>query len=98
MMESNDRSKWHGDDEQAPAKSGRNGPSVALIVALVLAVLAIVWFFQNSHTVTITFLFADRTVSVRMAIIIAIALGVAARPAGQLRAAPAQAASTPRPS
>ena len=75
-MESNDRSKWRGDDEQASAKSGRNGPSVALIVALVLAVLAIVWFFQNGNNVTITFLFADREVSVRIAIIIAIAVGV----------------------
>ena len=76
MMESNDRSKWNADDEHAAAKSGRNGPSVALIVALALLVLAIIWFIQNGNTVTISFLFIDREVSVRIAIIIAIAVGV----------------------
>jgi uncharacterized integral membrane protein len=76
MMESPDRSKWDDDGNPASAKSGRNGPSVALIVALILAVLAIIWFFQNSHTVTISFLWGDWQTTARVAILIAIAVGV----------------------
>ena len=73
-MESPDRSKWN--DNANAAKSGRNGPSVALIVALVLGVVAIVWFLQNGKDVDITFLFGTWETSVRWAIIIAIAVGV----------------------
>jgi uncharacterized integral membrane protein len=75
VMESNDRSKWQdGAGEQA--KSGRRGPSVALIVALVLAAAAVVWFLQNGNEVTITVLFLDWDTTVRWAIIIAILVGV----------------------
>jgi|tagenome__1003787_1003787.scaffolds.fasta_scaffold20511361_2 uncharacterized integral membrane protein len=75
MMESNDRSKWH-EGAGETAKSGRNGPSVALIVALVIAAAAIVWFLQNGKEVTITALFFDWDTTVRWAIIIAILIGV----------------------
>ena len=74
MMEGPDRSKWN--ENGNAAKSGRNGPSVALIVALVIGVIAIIWFLQNSKDVEIQFLFGTWETSVRWAIIIAIAVGV----------------------
>ncbi|MFT3855800.1 MAG: LapA family protein [Ilumatobacteraceae bacterium] len=74
MMESPDHSKW--DDNGNTAQSGRDGPSVALIVALVLLAVAVIWFFQNGDTVEITFLFGTWTTKVRWAIIISIGVGL----------------------
>ena len=75
MMESPDRSKWD-DHKPTSAKSGRNGPSVALVVALVLVGVAVVWFLQNGEEVEITFLFGTWHTTVRWAILIAILVGV----------------------
>lgn len=73
-MESPDKSKWNQDG--SPAKSGRNGPSVALIVALVVAGIVLIWFLQNGDNVEITFLFGEWHTSLRWAILIAIVFGV----------------------
>ena len=65
-------------NERAPssAASGRSGPSAALIGFAVVAVLGIVFFFQNGDRTEIDFLFFENRTTVRFSIIIAIAIGV----------------------
>lgn len=58
------------------AQSGRNGPSVALIAFGVVAVLAIVFFLQNSEETTIDFWFFESTTTIRWSILMAIVVGV----------------------
>lgn len=58
------------------AAAGRNGPNIALIVAAIVAVLALVFFLQNSEEIKLELLFFDRTMKVRWAIFFAFLLGV----------------------
>ena len=57
-------------------QSGNNGPSIFLILMLVVAAIVAIFIFQNRETATITFLFFDGEFRVWTAIAIAILLGV----------------------
>ena len=56
--------------------SGRNGPNIALILGVVVAVLTLVFFFRNSQPVKLNFLVFTKTSTVRWSIFVAILLGV----------------------
>ena len=58
------------------AKSGPRGPSPALIGAVVVLALAVVFFFQNGESSTIDFLFFEKRTTIRMSIIVAVVLGI----------------------
>ena len=68
--------QYDNNDPQRSAASGRNGPNVALILAGVLAVLAVIFFLQNSNRTEIDFLFFTKTTTVRWSIIVAVILGI----------------------
>jgi len=57
-------------------ESGNNGPSLFLILMLVVAAMVAIFIFQNRDTATITFLFFDGEFRVWTAITFAILLGV----------------------
>ncbi len=56
--------------------AGRSGPSPALIGAIVLAVLAVVFVVQNQNEARIRFLFWEGRTDVWVAILIALVIGV----------------------
>jgi len=58
------------------AASGRNGISPSLIGFAVVAVLAGVFFFQNSNTIEVNFWLFDWTTTIRWALLTAMFLGV----------------------
>lgn len=62
-------------DEQA-GPAGRNGPSVFLILLIIVAVIAAVFIAQNRERTNIEFLFFDFNSRVWTAIVIAIGLGI----------------------
>ena len=62
-------------DEQA-GPAGRNGPSIFLILLIVVAIVAAVFIAQNRERTNIEFLFLDFNSRVWTAIVIAIGLGV----------------------
>jgi len=64
------------DNNQSSAASGRSGPNIALISAAVLIALAVIFFFQNSESTKLDFLFFTKTTTVRWSIIVAIILGI----------------------
>jgi len=57
-------------------ESGSNGPSLFLILMLVVAAIVAIFIFQNRETAPITFLFFDGEFRVWTAIAFAILLGV----------------------
>lgn len=65
-----------GGDPGHDGSSGRNLPSIKLIVLLVVAVAVVVFFFQNSDSAQIDFLWMDVTWPVRSVIIISFVAGV----------------------
>jgi uncharacterized integral membrane protein len=74
MTMSNDNDFQRAGDTNAA--SGSKGPSAALIVFGVIAVLAIVFFLQNSEPVFIDFLVFEKKTTIRWSILMAIVLGV----------------------
>jgi uncharacterized integral membrane protein len=58
------------------AASGRRGPSVALILFLLVAAYAVAFFFRNSHETTVDFVFGDTDTPLRWALLIAVVLGI----------------------
>lgn len=64
-----------GFDEQ-PGPAGRNGPSIFLILVIIIAAISAVFIFQNREEAEIQFLFFDGTFRIWTAISFAILLGV----------------------
>lgn len=64
-----------GYDEQ-PGPAGENGPSIFLILVIIVAAIAGIFIFQNRSEAEIQFLFFDGTFRIWTAISFAILLGV----------------------
>lgn len=64
------------DDVRQPGPEGRNGPSLFLILLILVAAVTAVFIAQNRERTRIEFLFVDFTSRIWTAIAIAIALGV----------------------
>ena len=60
----------------ASARSGRAGPSPALIGFAIVAALGLIFFFQNGDRTEIDFLFFESRTTIRFSIVIAILIGV----------------------
>lgn len=58
------------------SKGGRSGPSVVLILFLVVIGLAVVFFLQNGETVPIDFLVVEKKTTLRWSLLMAVALGI----------------------
>jgi len=65
-----------GPDGGHSAASGYGGPSIAFIMLAVIALLALVFFLQNSETVVIDFLIFEKRTTIRWSILMAIVLGI----------------------
>ena len=63
-------------DDSPPGPAGRNGPSVFLILLIVVAVITAVFIAQNRDRTQIEFLFFDVRSRVWTAIAVSILLGV----------------------
>jgi uncharacterized integral membrane protein len=72
MMESND----HDHRDHRSVEGGQRGPSLFLIVFLVIVAVAVVFVIQNSNRVSTEFLFFDANARLWVVILIAIGLGV----------------------
>ena len=59
-----------------PGPEGRNGPSLFLILAIIVAAIAAIFIAQNREEAEIQFLFFDGTFRIWTAITFSIALGV----------------------
>ncbi len=62
--------------DQQPGPAGRNGPSLFLILSIVVAAVAAVFIAQNREEAEIQFLFFDGTFRIWTAIAFSILLGV----------------------
>ncbi len=62
--------------DQQPGPEGRNGPSLFLILAIIVAAIAAIFIAQNREEAEIQFLFFDGTFRIWTAITFSIALGV----------------------
>jgi len=76
MMENNDSRGDRDVDDQTSARSGRSGPSVALIGFVLLAVLAVVFFLQNGERSNIDFLVFEERTTIRWSLMVAVVIGV----------------------
>lgn len=74
-MENSSNLREGPNDPHATA-SGRSGPSVTLIIFGVIAVLALVFFLQNSESVSIDFLVFEKNTTIRWSILMATVLGI----------------------
>ena len=65
-------------DEQIPGdvSQGRSGPSIALILFLIVIGLAAVFFLQNSEEVALDFLVFEKVTTIRWSILMAVVLGI----------------------
>ena len=63
-------------DERGRVSNGRSGPSIALILFLLIAAYAVAFFFRNSHETNVDFVFGDTDTTLRWSLLIAVALGV----------------------
>ena len=66
------------ESQREVAASGRNGPSVTLIVLAVVVVLFVVFFLQNSEHLKIDFLVFEKDTTIRWSLLVAVVLGVLA--------------------
>lgn len=66
----------YGDIDEQPGPAGRSGPSLFLILLVVVGVITAIFIAQNGEPVATEFLWFDRTPRLWVAIIISIALGV----------------------
>ena len=62
--------------EEQPVAAGRTGPCVTLIGFGVLVVLFVVFFLQNSETLSIDFLIFEKKTTIRWSLLVAVVLGV----------------------
>lgn len=74
-MSSDDRDLTRANDNNAA--SGQNGVSPSLIGFVVVAVLAVIFFFQNGDETNINLWLVDWDTTVRWSIMVSIALGIA---------------------
>ncbi len=58
------------------AAAGSNGPSVTLIGFAILVVLFVVFFLQNSESLSIDFLFFEKKTTIRWSLLVAVVLGI----------------------
>ncbi len=65
-----------GEYDEQPGPSGRNGPSLYLILFLIVAVITAIFILQNGEPVATEFLWFDRTPRLWVAIVGSIGLGV----------------------
>lgn len=56
--------------------AGRNGPNITLIGLVVVIILFVVFFLQNSERLSIDFLFFEKNTTVRWSLLIAVVLGI----------------------
>jgi uncharacterized integral membrane protein len=81
-MTSNDDRDFAGSDRDGrdgrgtSAVSGRNGISPSLIGFAVVAVLAVIFFFQNSNRIEVNFWLFDWNTTIRWSLLMAMLLGV----------------------
>lgn len=71
-----DTAQWR--DNETNAASGRNGPSPALIVFLIVIGLAVVFFFQNGEYTQVDFLVFEKRTTIRWSILMAFVFGIVA--------------------
>ena len=64
------------DEHRPDGSGGRNLPSVKLIALLVVAVAIVVFFFQNTDSAEVQFLWMDVNWPVRSVIIISLVAGI----------------------
>lgn len=62
--------------DRQPGPEGRNGPSLFLILLIVVAVISAIFVVQNRERTDIEFLFFDFNSRVWTAIVVAIGLGI----------------------
>lgn len=65
-----------GDYDEQPGPSGRNGPSLFLLLFILVAVITVIFIAQNGEPVAAEFLWFDRTPRLWVAIVASIGLGV----------------------
>ena len=58
------------------AASGSKGPNITLIGFGILVVLFVVFFLQNSETLSIDFLVFEKKTTIRWSLLIAVVLGI----------------------
>lgn len=65
-------------DQQIPGEvsTGRSGPSLTLILFLIVIGLATVFFLQNSEQVALDFLVFEKVTTIRWSILMAVVLGI----------------------
>jgi uncharacterized integral membrane protein len=71
-----ENTKFNGEHQEVA--SGHSGPSATLIGLGLVIVLFVVFFFQNSKTVKINFLFFEKDTTIRWSLVVAVVLGIAA--------------------
>lgn len=66
------------DEQPIPGEvaRGRSGPSISLILFLIVIALAAVFFLQNSNEVELDFLVFEKITTVRWSILMAVVLGI----------------------
>ena len=65
-----------GNEVPREAASGNKGPNITLIGVAILVVLFVVFFLQNSETLSIDFLFFEKKTTIRWSLLVAVVLGV----------------------
>ena len=58
------------------SKGRRNGPSIILILFLVVIGLAVVFFLQNGESTSLDFLVFEKRTTIRWSILMAVVLGI----------------------
>jgi uncharacterized integral membrane protein len=65
-----------GVDTRGRVSNGRSGPSIALVLFLIVVAYAVAFFFRNSHETTVDFVFGDTDTTLRWSLLLAVALGI----------------------
>ena len=73
---SNDDFRGNSRDERNEVASGRNGPSIALILFVIVAAYAVAFFFRNSQETEVDYVFGDADTTLRWALLMAVVLGI----------------------
>ena len=63
-------------DKHLDAASGSSGPSIALVLAVVVAVFLVIFVLRNGDTVNIDFMVFEWETTIRWLIFISVVLGV----------------------
>ena len=66
------------DEQPIPGEvsNGRRGPSIALILFLIVVGLGAVFFLQNSETVPLDFLVFEKVTTIRWSLLMAVVFGI----------------------